>query len=388
MATTLDTARTAGLVGGLLGAVDPLADELTDLIFESERAYSDHERQSHAQIRGAVRNNLRTLLAALDGNAVSLDAAREAGRLKAELGIPLAALLHAYRLGGRFIWDRLLVAAGDEGRATELLHLASDIWLIIDEHSSAAADAYRATVEEQAHRDAAAREALLTALLDGSTASGGRAAEVVRVLRLPPDGPFLVVNAEIGTGDGLGPGAPARLRAAGIASEWTRLAGATVGILAVPGRRALEDCAELLGELVVARAGVSRPFTAPLDAAHAWQEAQLATRCLPSGRAGIHTYGASPVALLVAASPDVAADVARSVFAALDVLPPAERAVLLETLEAWFAAGGSTSKAAEALHCHRNTVLYRLTRVGELTGRYTTDAVGSAELYVALQAHR
>jgi DNA-binding PucR family transcriptional regulator len=92
--------------------------------------------------------------------------------------------------------------------------------------------------------------------------------------------------------------------------------------------------------------------------------------------------------LLVAASPDVASDVARSVFAALDVLPSAESAVLLETLDAWFAAGGSTSRAAEALHCHRNTVLYRLTRIGELTGRYTTDAVGSAELYVALRARR
>ncbi|MFD1276768.1 helix-turn-helix domain-containing protein [Streptomyces kaempferi] len=34
----------------------------------------------------------------------------------------------------------------------------------------------------------------------------------------------------------------------------------------------------------------------------------------------------------------------------------------------WFANGGSTTRAAEHLHCHRNTVLYRLRRITELTG--------------------
>ncbi|MFD0637874.1 PucR family transcriptional regulator [Catenulispora yoronensis] len=79
---------------------------------------------------------------------------------------------------------------------------------------------------------------------------------------------------------------------------------------------------------------------------------------------------------------------ARSVFAALDALPAAEHTTLLETLDTWFSVGGSTTKAAELLHCHRNTVLYRLNRIGELTGRHTTDAVGSAELYAALRAVR
>lgn len=388
MVTTVDASRAAMLVGSLLGAVDPLADELTDEIFEAEQAYSEHELNGYEQVRSAVRNNLRTLLTALAGDPVSLDAAREAGRLKAELGIPLAALLHAYRLGGRFIWDRLLSAADDEGRATELLHIASDVWLIIDEHSSAAADAYRATIDERAQRDAAEREALLTALLDGSTTSAARAAEIVRMLRLPGDGPYIVVNAEIDNGDGLLPGAPARLRAAGIGSEWTRLGGAAVGLLALPGRRAHRGCMDLLGELTVARTGLSRSFSAPLDAAQAWQQAQLAARCLPTGARGAHAYGDSPVSLLVAASPDVAADVARAVFASFDTLAPSERSTLLETLDTWFAAGGSTSKAAELLHCHRNTVLYRLTRICELTGRQTTDAVGSAELYMALRAHQ
>jgi DNA-binding PucR family transcriptional regulator len=76
------------------------------------------------------------------------------------------------------------------------------------------------------------------------------------------------------------------------------------------------------------------------------------------------------------------------VFGSLRSLPPAEQSLLLDTLSAWFAAGGSTVRAAAALHCHRNTVLYRLNRIAELTGRKIASPDASAELYIALQAVR
>ncbi|MFD0637873.1 hypothetical protein ACFQ9X_46290 [Catenulispora yoronensis] len=252
-----------GLVAQLLGDVDPLADELTDQIFDAERGYADQLRDHHDRVRTAVRDNLRTLLLALQENPISLDAAREAGRLKAELGIPLPALLHAYRLGGRFIWDRLLAGATDEGRATELLHLASDIWQIIDDHSGAAAEAYRTTVEEQSHRDAAARTAMLTSLLDGSITSAPRATEIVRILRLDGTGPLLVVNAETDEAEGLPPGTVSKLRALGVTSQWTRLAGSTAGLLHLPGDRTIPATRDLLTTLTSTRTGISRPFRTP-----------------------------------------------------------------------------------------------------------------------------
>jgi DNA-binding PucR family transcriptional regulator len=118
------------------------------------------------------------------------------------------------------------------------------------------------------------------------------------------------------------------------------------------------------------------------------REAQLAVQCLPPGSQGTHVYGSSPIALLAAASPDTAAEVARTVFGPLRALPEPEQAVLLETLNTWFGAGGSTARAAEELHCHRNTVLYRLNRIAELTGRNPADPGCSAQLYIALQALR
>jgi carbohydrate diacid regulator len=42
--------------------------------------------------------------------------------------------------------------------------------------------------------------------------------------------------------------------------------------------------------------------------------------------------------------------------------------LLRRTLEAWFAHDGHPAATAEALHIHRNTLDYRLRRVGEITG--------------------
>jgi hypothetical protein len=317
-----------------------------------------------------------------------MDAPRAAGRLKAEQGIPLAALLHAFRLGGRFIWDRLLAMALGKDSAAWLLHRASDIWLIIDECSSAAAEAYRVAVEEQACRDAAARRVMLTTLLDGTAGNSSRAWEAMRVLRLDRKGPFLVVCGEINDGVGPLPTVEGQLRAVDIDGEWIHRAGSLLGLLALPNEQLVVAVEERLGGIALSRVGISRPFASLMDAPNARREAQLAAQCLPPGTPGTHVYGSSPIALLAAASPDAASEVARTVFGPLLTLPTTERAVLLDTLGVWFATGGSTTLAAEHLHCHRNTVLYRLGRITELTGRRTSDADSCAELYVALQAVR
>jgi hypothetical protein len=378
---------TGSLVGRLLGSVDPMAEELTDEILRDERSYAESTLLSRAQMRDAVRDNLRVILLALEGEPVALEAARAAGQLKAELGIPLAAVLHAYRLGGRYIWDRLLAAAEASGCAADLLPVASEIWMVIDEASSAAAEAYRATISEQDRHDAAARGVMLTALLDGSTGgSATRAWEITRVLRLDGHGPFLVVSAE-GAGLSL-PGVTGRLRACGIGSEWVQQAGAIAGLLALPGPHAVDLAGPVLESVAADRVGISRAFGSPALAPDALREARLAAHCLPPGSVGAHVYGSSPLALLAAASPDTAAEVARVVFGSLRSLPPAEQSLLLDTLSAWFAAGGSTARAAAALHCHRNTLLYRLNRIAELTGRKIASPDASAELYIALQAVR
>jgi DNA-binding PucR family transcriptional regulator len=77
---------------------------------------------------------------------------------------------------------------------------------------------------------------------------------------------------------------------------------------------------------------------------------------------------------------------ARIVLEPVLALDPETRTVLLETLRAWLAAGGSAAEAAKALYCHRNTVRNRLQRLEELTGRSLEDPRGVAELYLASEA--
>ena len=57
---------------------------------------------------------------------------------------------------------------------------------------------------------------------------------------------------------------------------------------------------------------------------------------------------------------------------------------LLATLQAWLSAGCSTAAAAEALVVHRNTVIYRLGRVQQLTGRSLQENSVRLEFQLAL----
>ena len=63
----------------------------------------------------------------------------------------------------------------------------------------------------------------------------------------------------------------------------------------------------------------------------------------------------------------------------------AHGAQLVETLDAYFAAGRSLSAAAQRLHTHRNTVLYRLRRIEALAQVKLRDPQMELELQVALR---
>src|SRR5262249_41585299 len=63
-------------------------------------------------------------------------------------------------------------------------------------------------------------------------------------------------------------------------------------------------------------------------------------------------------------------------------------AELLKTLEAFFDNLGNLTRTAEALHVHRNTLLYRLGRIKEISGLNLEDAEERLALWLALKAHR
>jgi purine catabolism regulator len=63
-------------------------------------------------------------------------------------------------------------------------------------------------------------------------------------------------------------------------------------------------------------------------------------------------------------------------------------AELIDTLEGFFRCNGNHARAAELLHLHRNTLLYRLERIEALTGRDLSDAETRLSMQLALKIRR
>lgn len=74
----------------------------------------------------------------------------------------------------------------------------------------------------------------------------------------------------------------------------------------------------------------------------------------------------------------------REMLGALEAYDQEHGSDLIPTLEAYFAAGASPKETAARLHLHRNTVLYRLQRIAEISGHRLDDPATALSLQVAL----
>jgi PucR family transcriptional regulator, purine catabolism regulatory protein len=132
--------------------------------------------------------------------------------------------------------------------------------------------------------------------------------------------------------------------------------------------------------------GTSLPFRAGASLRVARREAQWAiTRAVESGR-DVVSYGDDRTGRwLTTESADLAAlvdDVLRPVIDYDD----AHGGDLLPTIRTWLEHDRQTDKAAEALHIHPNTLLYRVRRFEQITGRSLASTEALAETWLALRA--
>ncbi|SNB80747.1 MULTISPECIES: helix-turn-helix domain-containing protein [unclassified Streptomyces] len=109
--------------------------------------------------------------------------------------------------------------------------------------------------------------------------------------------------------------------------------------------------------------------------------------CAPGSREIVRLDERLPAALLVS-RPELSTRLLAEVFGPLLTLVPAERSLLVETLEAWLECGGSVGRAAGRLGCHRNTVFNRLRRLERLTARSLSRPRELVDLVLALEVLR
>jgi DNA-binding PucR family transcriptional regulator len=103
-----------------------------------------------------------------------------------------------------------------------------------------------------------------------------------------------------------------------------------------------------------------------------------------AGTAGPRELADAWLPLAAARLTDTASELVRAELGGLAEVPARERERLLAAVRA-YAATGSVAEVAARLYCHRNTVLNRLRRFAELTGRDVTVPRDAAVVLLALQ---
>ncbi|MBY0388539.1 MAG: helix-turn-helix domain-containing protein [Mycobacterium pseudokansasii] len=378
----------------MLSRAAELGNAMADLLCQEIDAYRDGTVVTNDDVRQSCVANLTFVFDSLAGDAdVDVSPAERTGTIRALAGVPLPAVMTAYRIGFRFIWEQTLAAARASGMPTEsILDATARVFLAQDTFTQAMASAYRQQLTTQILELEEERSALVEALLSRRITDQHSLWEAADLLRLPTSGPYVVVAAELPAIGKLGlPTIESKLSARDIRSAWRLLPELQVGIVHLRGR----DSAETLGILVevlrqsaTARVGISQPYHELAETSDALRCARLAVTGKSPGDSLVAVFDDAPLAVAAVSAPEVMAKIRSSVLGRLDGLPSEERVTLLDTFQAWLSAGGSANQAAATIFCHPNTVRHRLRRIEELTGRLLSRPTDLAELCLALEVQR
>lgn len=390
-----DDARRRGLsdlAARLLERVDALAGDLTKLIRTEVDFYRSRSVVSDTELHANLRNNLVQAIGSLSGGAADAAAvAVETGRLRCRAGVPLPALMDAYRVGSAFLWRNIVeeAAASRLISTADLVDVASEVWLVQERFTSTMAGAYRDEQTLQVLVQEEERSALVAALLEGRITETSTLWEVADILRLSVQGDYVVVTAALARpGRQALPNVEVALRVMGVSSAWRLTPDQQIGIVQLRDAAQQHQLLVTLRRLASGPVGLSPQFAELGDVADAVRLARIAMAGSLPGRSLIVAFDDEPLAVTATAAPRVSRRVAGRVLAGLAQLPAPERALILATFEAWLDNGGSVTATASSLYCHYNTVRHRLRKLERLTGRSLRVPRELTELCLALEMQR
>ncbi|OBI24823.1 hypothetical protein A5709_10105 [Mycobacterium sp. E1386] len=313
---------------------------------------------------------------------------------RASQGLTQSSLLHAYRLGAATIWDELARLADiGEIEKEALIAATPSIFAWMNTNSLRAQAVFREVDIRNARRNEQVRAALLDTVLFNESSVGAAFWDAVAALGLPRTGQLTIISAtsaepsvahsppDIETLISANPA---------VQDSWFRLTShSQLGVVSLRRNRAdaLDTIAATICTDIPIMIGLSSPFTEVADCSKARAQAQVAMSASSNSRPSTR-YNRDVIAVLLASSPDAAASVVTTTLGPVLELPAERREPLLTTVDTWLQRGQSVSATADELHCHRNTINYRLRRFAELTGRPLADNIWLAQVAVALQAAR
>jgi hypothetical protein len=385
-------ARVAAAWGLLLPQADAIADSITELLFARDsESYDRVGPELRGDVRDSTRVHIRRGLAVLAETGVASGATvelwRETGRRRARQGVPMELVLSAYTLGSRILWQTLVEQAdhGDIDDAV-LLEAGQSVWSALDVQNAVMIDGYRRESARLQRRDLQRQQSILDALVEGRGADLEFGAEAREALGIGGDaGIACVVALYDGALDEPLTPAEDRLERLGVTSFWHVRAGVYFGLLAGP---LLEEpgLVELFTPHATGRVGVATSPEGIAGFATAFQLATRAAETLARGQRRAVSVTERLPEVLLAGSPQIGPLLMARTVGPLLAQPEAHAQTLLDTLAAVLRHDGSAKHAAEELFCHRNTVIYRMKQIEQLTGRGLTDPRDKLMLQLGLMS--
>jgi sugar diacid utilization regulator len=248
---------------------------------------------------------------------------------------------------------------------------------------------YRDEQKRQFLGEASQRPFLIDSVLEGRVLDRWSLCEVASALRLPVNGPFVVIAAEApAVGSEALAAVESKLRSLDVYSAWRLQPDVQVGIVHVKSDRHLDEILALVSRLATDRVGVSARFDDLRDTPQALHFAKVMLRGRPDQASPVALFDGSILATAAVSAPEV---MVKSIGKALDGfgnLPDDEREMLFETFRVWQDNDASVRGTAEVLICHPNTVRHRLHRIEKHSGRSLSRPRDVAELCLAFEVHR
>lgn len=361
------------------------ADAAQEMLVELRKQIASYERlsdeASEAGVLDTCKRNLRLwhqwLTSGGEPEPTALDELRESVRTRADAGVPLEDLLHAYRIAGRLGWQILRRNVGPDEQ--EILPDAAELLMLyLDMLTGVVTETYLAERQRLvSEEERGARE--LVERIVGATPLTPEERELARQLEVPLRACYVPFAAAIpGASPRRHAALAARLRGEGrlAVTEGDRVFGLA---LAPPLAGDLNEGPQALLAL-----GDETPRA---ELACAREELQL---LVDHGRraclAGVLTPASHALELLLARSPRIARALCQRI---LDPLARGgEGADLVHTLRTLVQCGFDRARTSRALHVHRNTLGYRINRIEQLAGIDLDSPRDVARVFLALAAEQ
>ena len=363
--------------------VDELAARATQSMVDSIPTYRAHRDELERSVRHTMRTFLDYGVSGVAPSELELARLRDVGRRRAEAGIPLSDVLHAFRVAARTLLSGVQEGSDKLG-ADAVLWFAEALFAYIDVVSTLVTNRYVESQADLLRGQEVRRREFLSDLLHGHRTGAEAVAEAaslgiellgesrVLVIGRPDAGDELADDAEPTVEDVVAP-TPVLL---------VRIGG---DLVVLPlGPAGADAIADRLGDVLVGEGRIHPGLDGIRQSYAEGRDALAIARA--TGGGPVARFSGLVLDRLLRQDPALLAEFVGLTIGVVQAYDARRHTDLLHTLAVWAEEGGSPRAAAERLHVHPHTVTYRLGRVEELTRLSLSSPHDRLQLLLGLRA--